>query len=90
MVAEPEAPYHAFISHASGDLEAAAELVRHLEARGLRCWIAPRDVTLSQDYTTEISRGVRNSRCLVVLLSEKSRKSSARTSIHGKALFNSS
>jgi hypothetical protein len=35
----------AFISHASGDKTAAAQICAGLEQRGIRCWIAPRDIT---------------------------------------------
>lgn len=33
-----------FISHSAKDKEAAHGLCAGLEARGLRCWIAPRDI----------------------------------------------
>ncbi|MBV8722991.1 MAG: toll/interleukin-1 receptor domain-containing protein, partial [Candidatus Eremiobacteraeota bacterium] len=33
-----------FISHSSKDREIADAICRHLEAMGVSCWIAPRDI----------------------------------------------
>jgi len=48
----------AFISHASKDATLAQRLSASLESRGVRCWIAPRDVNPGQPYAEEIVRGV--------------------------------
>ena len=67
----PEADsYAAFISHASADLPQAEALVRHLEAAGKRCWIAPRDLRPGREYGEEIVRGIENSACTILLLSD--------------------
>ena len=39
-----------FISYSSQDAEVAERVVASLEARGLRCWIAPRDVAPGVPY----------------------------------------
>jgi TIR domain len=62
----------AFISHASADGAHAAEIVRVLEAAGLRCWIAPRDIPAGQEWAAAIVDGVQRSRVLVVVLSARS------------------
>lgn len=67
--------YAAFISHASEDRQAAEELAIALESRGLKCWIAYRDIALGSDYVSAISDGIRRSRCLVLLYSEAADRS---------------
>lgn len=62
--------YSAFISYANADDEKAEEICEHLEARKLRCWIAPRDVRAGKEYANEIILGIERSRCLVLLLSK--------------------
>jgi hypothetical protein len=59
-----------FLSHSSEDGEFARELCSSLEARGLRCWIAPRDVTHSQPYALECVRGISESEAFLLLASE--------------------
>src|SRR5262249_44295636 len=46
----------AFISHAKDDQKRAREIATSLEERGLKCWIAPRDVRPGQSYGDEIIR----------------------------------
>jgi len=69
------ASYSAFISYASENKEKAYEICQSLEQRGLRCWIAPRDVRPSKEYPAEIMRGIENSKCLVLLLSDAANSS---------------
>lgn len=70
-----EATYSAFISYASEDRTKADEICASLEGRGFTCWIAPRDVRPGAQYGDEIIRGIMQSRCLVVLLSQASNQS---------------
>lgn len=67
--------HSAFISYASPDSEKADEICASLEERGLRCWIAPRDVRAGREYGEEIIRGIERSRCLVLVLSEAANES---------------
>ena len=67
--------FAAFISYASPDRERANEIARTLEARGLRCWIAPRDVRVGHDYGAEIIHGIERARCLVLVLSDPANES---------------
>ena len=64
--------FDAFISHSSRDRAEAELLVEGLEKRGLKCWIAPRDLAPAAEYPSEIMRGIRESRSLIVLLSKDS------------------
>ncbi len=65
-----------FISYASADRSAADELTAYLEQRGIRCWIAPRDVPPGALYADAIVRAIHEARALVVLLSHSSTGSS--------------
>jgi hypothetical protein len=44
----------AFVSYATPDRAFAMELVEYLEARGVKCWVAPRDVTGGSSYAEMI------------------------------------
>ncbi len=74
MSAQPTA-CSAFVSHATPDSEKALEIVTSLETRGLTCWVAPRDVRPGKEFGEEIIRGIENSRCLVLVLSEAANSS---------------
>ncbi len=68
----PAAPVrrHVFVSHASGDAETAAEVVARLEAGGTRCWLAPRDVSLGQDFQSAIVEAIEAAEAVVLILSD--------------------
>ena len=70
MSDEHASSYTAFISHASADAEKANLVCASLEAKGFRCWIAPRDIRAGREYAEEIIYGIQNSRCLILLLSD--------------------
>lgn len=63
--------YDFFVSHANEDAEYARELVTALEARGVRCWIAPRDIPAGSDYGSEIVRAIQASRSMLLIMSAK-------------------
>jgi hypothetical protein len=62
-------PYDAFLSYSSQDKTIANAMCHYLEQRGLRCWIAPRDVRPGEDYAAEIIDAIMASRALVVVFS---------------------
>ena len=66
-----------FISYASQDKAVADAVVGALERAGLRCWIAPRDVTPGAHYADEIISAISGARALILVLSD-----SALTSKH--------
>jgi TIR domain len=74
--AEEKSEYSAFISYASADRDAAVEMVQSLESKGLKCWVAPRDVRPGAEYAQEIIRGIESSKCFVLLLSKAANLSS--------------
>jgi hypothetical protein len=58
-----------FISYSTKDgIDESHQLVAALEDRGLRCWIAPRDVKPGGAYPDQIVRAIRQSSALVLLL----------------------
>ncbi len=59
-----------FISYASADAKIAQQICDYLEQEGIRCWIAPRDVTPGRDYAAEIIEGLLECPVLVLVLSE--------------------
>jgi TolB-like protein len=61
-----------FISFASQDLAIAERLCGALEAAGLPCWIAQRDVHAGESYAAAIVEAINACRMLVVVLSKTS------------------
>jgi TIR domain len=58
-----------FISYSSKDKVIADAVCARLEARSIRCWIAPRDVQPGLPYGEEIIDAIHNSRAMVLVLS---------------------
>jgi hypothetical protein len=67
--------YSAFVSYASENREKAEDLCASLEAHGLVCWIAPRNVRAGREYADEIIGGIERSACVVLVLSEAANES---------------
>jgi len=65
-----------FISHSSKDKVMADVICAGLEARGIHCWIAPRNIIAGQNYAGQIYKAITNSKAFVILLSENSADSS--------------
>jgi hypothetical protein len=59
-----------FVSHVSEDRLAALEIVAELERRGVRCWIAPRDVRPGRPFDDEISDALDGCRAMLLVFSE--------------------
>jgi hypothetical protein len=66
---------HVFISHGSDDRDEAAELCAFIEARGIRTWIAPRDVRPGQDYSEQLQQAIEQCSAFVVLVTGKANSS---------------
>src|SRR5450631_3058519 len=60
----------AFVSYASQDAAVADAVVKNLEKHGIKCWIAPRDVTPGSQYADEIVGAINDTKVLVLVLSE--------------------
>ena len=65
----------AFVSHAGAQKDLAKSLVEAVESRGMKCWIAPRDIVPGMDYGEQIVLGIRGSEHLLLLFSEESNRS---------------
>jgi TIR domain len=64
-----------FVSYSQPDYACAMELVTQLEAQGINCWIAPRDIAPSADWAAEIIDAISNSRTMVLVFSASSNES---------------
>ena len=58
-----------FISHSSKDKTIADAVCATLESRGIRCWIAPRDIPPGKDWGEAIIEGLEGSRIMVLVFS---------------------
>jgi TIR domain len=58
-----------FVSYSQPDRETAYALVARLEQAGLRCWVAPRDVTPAADWAAEIIDAIATARVMVLVFS---------------------
>jgi hypothetical protein len=67
--------YDVFISYASGDKVTADAICAALENEGIRCWIAPRDITPGQDWGEAIMNAIGAGRLMVVIFSSHSNTS---------------
>lgn len=64
-----------FISYSSVDRAVADKVCAALERDGIRCWIAPRDVTPGKQWGAEIVRAITSSHLFVLILSATSNAS---------------
>ena len=64
-----------FISHSSADSKLAYAMCDYLEEKGIRCWIAPRDVQGGTEYAEAIIMGIRNCKIMVVLFNNNANNS---------------
>ena len=64
-----------FISYSQADRACAHEVVALLEAQGLRCWIAPRDISPSAEWAAEIIDAISAARVMVLVFSASSNQS---------------
>jgi adenylate cyclase len=58
-----------FLSYSSADRATANAVVAELEAQGVRCWVAPRDISAGSEYGQEIIEAVKSCRICVVVFS---------------------
>ena len=84
---------HIFLSYSTTDRDSADDLLRRLEAKGVRVWMAPRDVRPGSDYSESIQDAIETSAAVVALVSgEANRSRHVRAEIEiafscGKPLF---
>jgi adenylate cyclase len=58
-----------FLSYSSADRVTADAVVSGLEAQGVRCWMAPRDIPAGTEYGQEIIEAVKGCRLCIVIFS---------------------
>jgi non-specific serine/threonine protein kinase len=68
-------PYDVFISYSSANSAEAQAICVALEAAGLTCWIAPRNIVSGEDWATSIINGINSCRIMLVIFSEHSNTS---------------
>ena len=61
-----------FVSYSQPDRSPAFELVAQLEARGIKVWVAPRDIAPSAEWAAEIIEAIGASKIMVLVFSEAS------------------
>ncbi len=61
--------HQVFVSYATEDADTAAHVCALLEADGIVCWMAPRDVEAGTDYAAAIMDAIRNSQLVVLIFS---------------------
>ncbi|MDD1719283.1 MAG: tetratricopeptide repeat protein [Methanoregulaceae archaeon] len=64
-----------FVSYSSKDKAVADATCAYLESRGIRCWIAPRDVLPGSNYPRAIVEAIDGSRVMVLVFSSNSNSS---------------
>lgn len=64
-----------FISHSTKDKTISDAVCAALESAGIRCWIAPRDVRPGRSFAGEITRGIQQSKAMVLIFSTHSNNS---------------
>ena len=74
---EDRVPFDVFISYSSKDKTVADAVCARLEAAGIRCWIAPRDVLAGTSYGEAIIEAIHSVKIMVLVFS-----SNANTSGH--------
>jgi hypothetical protein len=66
---------HVFISHSDKDKTFADMLLGALEARGVTCWIAPRDIPPGGSYADAIMRAIEEAGCFLLVYTSHSNNS---------------
>ncbi len=64
-----------FISYSSPDKPAADAACAALEAKGVRCWMAPRDIKPSQSWAAAIVEAIRGARIFLLVFSRHANES---------------
>src|SRR5688572_18244639 len=61
-----------FISYSSHDTSVANAVSQAVESKGLKCWIAPRDLVAGEDYQGAIVRAIAECSTLILIFSAHS------------------
>ena len=66
--------HEVFITYPSVETRAADAVVSALEGRGIRCWIAPRDVRPGDEWASSIVGAIERSKLMVLVFSSEANK----------------
>jgi len=64
-----------FITHSSHDATTATKIRDYLEANGIQCWIAPRDIPVGEEWAEAILEGIENASGMLLVFSSNSNNS---------------
>ena len=64
-----------FVSHVTEDRTAASQIVEELERRGVRCWIAPRNVQPGKPFDDDIADAIESCRAMLLIFSSQCNES---------------
>src|SRR5205807_1718871 len=67
--------YDVFVSHSSEDSAVVLQLEKAFGQLGIRCWIAPNDISPGDDWNASIVEGISRSRMMVLIYSSRSNQS---------------
>jgi len=65
-----------FITHSTHDSETAIKIRDYLEANGIQCWMAPRDIPVGEEWAEAILNGIQNASGMLLVFSSNSNNSS--------------
>lgn len=67
--------FDVFISYGGPEFDTALEIRDYFEENGLKCWMAPRNITPGRHWSEDIMLGIIASKILVLVFSEHSKES---------------
>ncbi|HEV7613614.1 MAG TPA: toll/interleukin-1 receptor domain-containing protein [Steroidobacteraceae bacterium] len=67
--------HQVFVSYSQPDRDCAFEILERLEGEGIKCWIAPRDITPSADWAAAIMDAISSAQTMVLVFSAASNRS---------------
>lgn len=71
----PSGTWDVFLSHCSKDAVITQAICHYLESKGVRCWMAPRNISSGEIWSSEIMNGIKKTKVTMLLLSEPANNS---------------
>ncbi len=60
-----------FLSHSISDLAITEKICEFFETRGIKCWLAPRDITPGENPKDSIAKGIEACRLMILVFSQE-------------------
>src|SRR5215470_15875907 len=73
--AGPSMAHDVFISYSQVDKTTADAACATLERAGIRCWVAPRDITPGDEWSAAIIKAIDQGRAMVLIFSQNANNS---------------